>query len=754
MNIVFTGYVPQEHARRETLLHVANGYLGMRASFEEGSPSDVRSIRGTYLNGFYETSPIHYEERLHGFAKTQQSIVNVMDVQGMDIHLDGEAFGCHDGLVENFEQKLDMEKGIYTRSLLWTSPRGKRTKLVFERMASQQMSGLILLRLRLTPLNWSGSILLSSSQHGDVSQDFDPHDPRKASVGKQVLSIEHAHAQADRLYMRARTKNSQLQVSSAVGHVVSPTMNISSSSDGLVNRADFSGTLKQDQTLDIQKFCVFSDSRRQHKPDEAAKALLEEAIAQGYDHWTREQQQFLDEFWAKSKAGIEDDEQLNASLAYSMYGLLSSAGRDGIGNIASKGLSGEGYEGHYFWDTEIYMFPFILLTRPEDARHLLRSRAAMLEEAFAHARDMGHKRGALYPWRTITGLECSAYFPSGSAQYHINGAIAHAFITYWRATRDVDYMLKEGARVLVETARLWMDAGHFHQGSFRINSVTGPDEYSCVVNNNYYTNRSAQFHLRGLLDLIDAFRDMGLDQDILTQTGLSHQEMQQMQRAADAMYLPYDEQLGISAQDDAFLSKAVMDFKSLPRADFPLLMNYHPLFLYRHQVCKQADTVLSHFLFEEGEDEAVISRSYDYYENITTHDSSLSECVFSMMAARVHQTDKAYDYYIRSANLDLLDTHGNTADGIHAANMGGCWMGISFGFSGLRLNKDHLAFRPVLPRKMAGYSYTITWLGSRLKIRVDQAGFTARLLSGPALRILVDNKAYLLDNQIILPLAG
>lgn len=754
MQIRFDGFNQAELARRETLFHVANGYLGMRASFEEGVPEGQRSIRGTYLNGFFDSSPIHYEEKLHGFASTQQSIVNVIDTQGMDIALDGEAFSCFSGQVEAFSQILDMNKGIYTRSLTWTSPKGLRTRLVFERLASFPMQQLALIKLSVTPLNWSGNLRVVSTQHGDVVQDHDPHDPRKASVGKRMIDILSSSREGSNLLMVAQTTQSGLRMASAIAHRTQGPFGQEVNIGQMVSQAELSCAVKEGETVSLTKYCVFTDSRREQDPATAALSLLDTACTQPFSYWADRQANYLSAFWQATSASVRGDEGLNASLAWSMYTLLASAGKDGIGNIASKGLSGEGYEGHYFWDTEIYMFPFFLLTQPDLARNLLDSRAAMLQEAFAHAREMGHQSGALYAWRTITGSECSAYFPSGSAQYHINGAIAHAFLGYWQATQDLAYMAQTGARVLIETARLWMDAGHWMDGQFCIDSVTGPDEYSCVVNNNYYTNRIAAHHLQGLVQLCEDLQTAGLFGDAQQQTGITEEELAQMGQAARGMYLPYDEALGISAQDDAFLRKQKLDLASIPEDQFPLLMHYHPLFLYRHQVCKQADTVLSHFLFEAGLSEEIIRRSYDYYEAITTHDSSLSECVFSMMAARTGQVDKAYAYYRGSAALDLEDTHGNTADGIHAANMGGCWMGIVFGFGGLRILEEGLVLRPCLPEQMEGYRFTLLWRGSRLNVQVQAGQIELTLLHGPAINLRVYEHSHLLAARLKLPLNG
>ncbi|MDD4081527.1 MAG: glycosyl hydrolase family 65 protein, partial [Eubacteriales bacterium] len=524
---------------------------------------------------------------------------------------------------------------------------------------------------------------------------------------------------------------------SAVGHHGPDGFSMEPTQEGDRVSWAFSGELTQCKPVTLTKYCVFADSRRHPDPKGDAGRLLRLAMEKPFTHWAGLQKQALDALMANAKAGISGDEALDTSLAFSIYSLLMSAGRDGVGNIASKGLSGEGYEGHYFWDTEIYMFPFFLLTNPGIAKAVLTSRARMLPGAKAHAREMGHPHGALYAWRTITGIECSSYFPSGSAQYHINADIAHAFLSYWRVTDDLEYMADQGLEVLVETARLWMDAGHFLNGEFRIDDVTGPDEYSCIVNNNYYTNKAAQHHLRGVCQLAKALKARGKYQ-AAEKLGLTQGELDQFQKAADRMYLPFDKELGICAQDDSFLCKQRLDLSQIPQENFPLLMHYHPLFLYRHQVLKQADTVLSHFLFEEGETEEVMRDSYHYYEAITTHDSSLSPCVYSMMAARIGEKEKALKYYESVATLDLEDTHKNTADGIHAANMGGCWMGLVYGFAGLRIGENGLRFRPTLPENWEGYRFRFRWRESLAEAAMDKGGIRFTLLEGPSFTVSVN----------------
>jgi alpha,alpha-trehalose phosphorylase len=487
-----------------------------------------------------------------------------------------------------------------------------------------------------------------------------------------------------------------------------------------------------------------SDSRRQPEPLSHALQALNSCVNDGACELLKEQKEFLAKFWDVSEVTIEGSSELNDGMKFNLYQLLQNASSDSFGSVASKGISGEGYEGHYFWDTEIYIFPFLLFTQPKLARNLLDFRYNTLEGAFEHARIMGHSKGALYPWRTISGSECSTYFPAGSAQYHLTGDIAYAFLQYYYATGDIEYMASHGVRVLIETARLWINAGnHGRDGAFHIHAVTGPDEYTCLVSDNYYTNRSAQYNLRGAVKIFNMLIEKGYEPDVPADFDLK--ELKEFTRAADAMCLPYDKELRIHAQDSTFLQKPVWNLKATPAEKFPLLLHYHPLYLYRHQVCKQADTVLAYFLFEDGIRDDDIMRGYEYYEKITTHDSSLSGCIFGIMASRLGFDVKAYDYFKDTARTDLDNTHGNTKDGLHMANLGGTWMSLVCGFAGMRLKGDKLHFRFTLPMQWEGYSFKIRYKGSLLSITVaasdSQVYHNISLVEGTEVTVYVDGKA-------------
>lgn len=728
MKLIRTGLAPETIARDETLFFTANGYLGVRACLEEGVPEGVKSIRGTYLNAFYDLKPIAYGERLYGFPTEQETMVNVVDVQTIRLTIGDETFSPFEGTLTQCTRTMDMARGVALREMTWLSPKGRTVHIRIERMASFDEPSLFIIRYTVESVNFDGVLAFTSLQSGDVTSYADPDDPRVSQMAHRHIEVVDMHHDGEIDVMACRTVASGLTMASAVAHRI----------DGAVTR-DLNVSIVSGGQVVLEKWCTFADSRRVEDPTKAAVDILRRAMEQPLQDWFARQEAYLSDFWANARVVIDGNDDLQGALDFSLFQLLQSAGRDALSNIAAKGLSGEGYEGHYFWDTEIYIFPFFLLTDRERAKRLLSYRHGILDAARAHARTMGHTQGALYPWRTIAGRECSGYYPSGSAQYHINGDVAHSFAQYWHLTGDLAFMAEKGAEVLIETARLWLDAGHMQEGEFRIDDVTGPDEYTCVVNNNYYTNVSARENLRNAAAVCDALEAQGLLEAVVARTGITQQERTAFLEASDAMFLPYDEDLGIYAQDDTFLKKARLDLTAIPREQFPLLLTHHPLFLYRHQVLKQADVVLAHFLYEEGVDEEDMRRSYAYYEPMTTHDSSLSPCVYGIMASRLGDLDKAMAYFDRTARMDLDDTHGNTADGLHTANLGGVYLGIVMGWAGLRIGTGGVvSLRPQLPGGLSGYRFRFLAGDSRVECRIDAGGCVLQLLAGPPVQILVD----------------
>ena len=410
MKLTRTGLNLNEITLRESLFHVANGYLGVRACAEEGVPQDVRSIRGAYLNAFFDTYPLQYAEKMHGFPGETETIVNVPDMQGVSLFLNDEWFDPHVGTLSDYEQTLDMEAGQYIRQIVWRSPQGRETELTFRRMASFTARELLTIHITILAKNWSGDIKLVSRQNGGVRNDGDPNDPRKASEAKHMLRTVESGCRDDYMYMQCETMSSAQTVACAATHTGDGIFSIQFHDNPIENTATLESRVEQGTPLSFVKWCVYTDNRRHPSTLSTAVQLVRSYAETPIEAWYQRQRDFLNDFWNASRVMLQGQTTLQAGVDFAAYTLLQSAGQDGLSSIASKGLSGEGYEGHFFWDTEIYMFPFFLLTNPEIAKSLLEYRYATLDSARQNARMLGHSQGALYPWRTITGRECSAYF--------------------------------------------------------------------------------------------------------------------------------------------------------------------------------------------------------------------------------------------------------------------------------------------------------------------------------------------------------
>lgn len=751
----------------ETIFHNANGYIGVRSNFEEGYPEGFDTIRGSYINGFYDIAEMKQAEKLCGMAEEKQTMLNVADGQTIRLSIDGEAFSMFEGEVLESSRWLDMQNGYTARRVRWRSSQGKEVEVLVKRMTSFVRLPLFLLDYQVTPLNFSGTLKLESLHQGNVRNYCNPKDPRVAGESFRHLIPAYARIIDGASYLFTNTAKSGLQVCTAVKNVLSAA-GVREAPDGEGKRGPgvsaglqlsghsaseaFTVDAVQGTPVSLRKYMVFVDSIRCRELASRGEQEMKRALAVPVEELYREQREYLDDFWNRSLLEIDGDELLSAAVRYNQYQLIQSVGKDPHSNIAAKGLSGEGYEGHYFWDTEMYMQPFFTLTNPEISRNLVEYRYATLDRARENARILGHARGAAYPWRTIMGKECSGFFPAGSAQYHISGDIAYSTVAYYLITKDLDFMAQKGAEILFETARMWLDLGCYYKGTFQIHEVTGPDEYTCLVSNNYYTNANAQYNFHWAVRIYRLLEEAGKLGPVAGKLGLTQDEIMEFEKAEKAMYLPYDEELGINPQDDSFLKKEVWDIANTPREKFPLLLHYHPMYIYRYQVCKQADTVLAHFMFEDAQDIETIRRSFAYYEKVTTHDSSLSTCIYSIVASKLGLEDKAYRYFGDSAKLDLFNTHHNTKDGIHTANMGGNYMAIVYGFGGFRLKESGAWFAPALAKQWRGYRFRMIYEGSRILLEVNREGCTFTLENGGPVTIHVYGKEYLLEDQLSLPL--
>jgi alpha,alpha-trehalose phosphorylase len=688
-----------------TILALSNGTIGVRGVIEE------RAHASTFLAEAFEQSPIHYHERLHGFAETSDTRVPVAEPLGLRVLLDGAPVDFAAAHLVETRRALDLCTGVLRRRSQWVLADGRDLVIHAERLVPIDGTPVLLRRLRVEAEGVASLEPFLASAPRAIGQSDDPR------IGVHLASGGFATEQAEENLIVERLPGSGIGVAT-------------------VQRT----RVEDDWLVVATGYAVGASASNILRAE--AQNRAESAIAAGFAAACTAQDEAFGAFWDRAAVQIHGDPQASAALRVNLFHLFASAGRDGRSSAAAKGLTGEGYEGHYFWDTEAFMLPVLALVAPEVARAMLVYRYRTLDAARANARALDHPSGALYAWRTIAGRECSAHYPSGSAQYHINAAIGFAIGFYADATGDDAFLFEMGAEMLIETARLWLALGDWQADGFHIHGVTGPDEYTALVDDNWYTNRMAQKHLRLARTVADRMAGAAPEAwaRLSGKLALGKGELENFTRAADAMHLPFDTALDLDAQDASFLSKPRWDAAGTPADRFPLLLHYHPMTLYRHQVCKQADLVLGMVLGGEHVSQARKRRVFDYYEPITTHDSTLSASSFAILASEVGHLDAALRFFRDTSFVDIEDQHGNTDHGVHMASLAGSWLALVWGFAGFRPEASGFGFKPKLPAAWICYRFGMRWRGSELRVRVDGEGARYEVVAGPALSFTHEGK--------------
>ena len=749
-------FYPQLLAQTETIFSIGNGYLGMRGNFEEGRPVHQS---GTFINGFHETWPITYGEDAFGFAKTGQTIVNLPDGRILKLYVDDEPLYLPTAELLTFERTLDMRYGVLERYLVWETAAGKVVHVKSMRLVSFEHRHVAAICYEVTVVNSKAPVLISSQLANANSQQTNDGDPRRARGFAEAPLAARTQQQSDRrVVLSFQAKRSGMTLACGMDHVVETECKFTSQTETKeeYGKVVFTVDAEPGKAIRIFKYLSYHSSRSAPAGElvDRANRTLDRTVSHGFPALLEGQSRFLEDFWHRSDIVVKSDPEqtgepagvLQQAIRWNLFQILQATARaEGVG-VPAKGLTGQTYDGHYFWDAEIYVLPFLIYTEPRIARNLLRFRHSMLDHARERARDL-NSRGALFPWRTISGLEASAYYAAGTAQFHINADIMYALQKYVQATGDQEFLFKQGAEMLVETARMWVDHGFFDarkNGQFCIHAVTGPDEYTTVVDNNTFTNLMARENLRCAADTVRLLKEehAALYERLVHTTRLEESEIDEWQTAADKMYVPYDKTTGINPQDEDFLEHEVWDFVNTPPEKYPLLLHFHPLVIYRHQVIKQADIVLAMFLLGNEFSDEQKKRNFDYYDPLTTGDSSLSACIQSIVAAEIGRYGKAMEYANYAILMDLADVGKNVSDGVHIASMGGTWMVFTYGLAGMRDYDGHLTFRPRLPRSIMKLSFPLRLRSRELVVTLDRdtAQATYQMRAGPELTIWHDGE--------------
>ncbi|WP_158843605.1 glycoside hydrolase family 65 protein [Saccharothrix deserti] len=718
------GLAVDQLRRTESIFALSNGHLGMRGTLDEGEP---RGLPGTYLNGFYEEHALPYGESGYGYPEAGQTVVNVTDGKVIRLLVEDEPLDMRYGRAHVHWRQLDFRTGTLSRHTEWESPTGRRVTVRSERLVSLTQRAVAAIRYEVVPSE-DTQLVVQSDLLANEPVEHEGDDPRVAAALNEPLVSDFAHVEDYRAVLAHHARNSGLRMAAAMDHDLEVEDGVRTEMRAERDLARFTAAVDVPAggRLRLVKYLGYGWSAKRSVP--ALRAQVEAALAgarqTGWEGLLAEQRRFLDDFWEVADIELRGDDELQQALRFALFHIMQAAVRGETRAIPGKGLTGPGYDGHAFWDTEMFVLPVLAYTVPEAARDALRWRHSTLGKARERAAVLG-QGGAAFPWRSISGAECSAYWPASTAAFHVSGDVSHAVAQYVNATGDTTFERECGAEILVETARLWTSLGHHDQhGGFRIDGVTGPDEYSALVDNNVYTNLIAQKNLRGAANACERHPDVADRLDVTAE------EIQGWCKAADGMTIPFDNLLGVHQQSEGFTSHAEWDFGDTDADQYPLLLNRPYFDLYRKQVVKQADLVLAMHVRGDAFTPLQKARNFAYYEPRTVRDSSLSAGTQAVLAAEVGALQLAYDYLAEAAFTDMHDLHRNVHNGLHMASLAGAWVGLVAGFGGMRDHDGELTFAPRLPPGLAGMAFRMSFRGTRFAVEVGPGEVTYRIVAG------------------------
>ena len=711
-------------AQTESLFALSNGHIGLRGNLEEGEP---HGLPGTYLNGFYETRPLPYAETGFSYPEDGQSIVDVTNGKIIRLLVDDEPFDVRYGELHEHERVLDMQAGTLARVAQWKSPAGKQVRVQSTRLVSLGQRSVAAIEYVVEAIDEFVRVTVQSELVANEDQPKRSKDPRVATLLQDPLEAVRHETTDNWALLVHKTRESGLMMAAAMDHDVDVPGRVevrTEASDDLARTTVICG-LRPGQQLRIVKYLAYGWSSLRSRPalrDQVAAAIAG-ARYTGWQGLVDLQRECLDVFWDSADVEVDGDPDCQQAVRFGLFHVLQASARAERRAIPGKGLTGTGYDGHAFWDTEGFVLPVLTYTASTAAADALRWRASTLDLARDRAALLD-LAGAAFPWRTIHGEECSAYWPAGTAAWHVNADIAMAFERYRVVTGDDSLEIECGLAVLVETARLWCSLGHHDRhGVWHLDGVTGPDEYTAVVRDNVFTNLMAVHNMQIAADACERHPEAAQDMGVTTEETAAWRD------AAGAAHIPYDEGLGVHEQCAGFTTLREWNFTE--NTKYPLLIHEPYSRLYPSQVVKQADLVLAMHWRSHAFTPEQTARNLDYYERRTTRDSSLSACTQAVICAAVGHLELAHDYAYEAALIDLRDLHNNTEDGLHMASLAGAWTALVAGFGGLRDDEGILALDPHLPDGIERLCFRLRWRDFRLTVDAGHDEVTYTLRDGP-----------------------
>ncbi|WP_322508589.1 glycoside hydrolase family 65 protein [Anaerolinea sp.] len=710
---------PKTQHHSETIFTSGNGYLESRGAFEEGYPGERRT---TFLHGVFDDIPISFTE-----------LVNAPDWLELHLFLNGEFFRMDRGEILHYRRTLDLRTGRVNRTVRWRSPQGGITRLEFERFASLADEHVMILRVHITPENYSGTLEVRAGWNGDVDNLNYKHWEWLAQEATPEMCALHVRTQATKVELGAA---SRLTLTAGISAEKS-AWDVHNHPTQVLKTA-----LEQGKTLSVEKTAVYFTSRDVENPYQAAQEKLLGLPVPAWDTLWAPHARAWEEDWQACDVEIEGDDEAQIAVRFSLFQLLAAAPRhDERVSIGAKTLSGYGYRGHVFWDTEIFMLPFFTYTRPQIARNLLSYRYHNLEGARKKAREGGYQ-GAQFPWESAaTGEEVTpTWVPhyadrtkviriwTGDIEIHISSMVCFGIWQYWKATGDEPFLLERGAQIFFEVARFWASRAEWNEttGKYEFNDVIGPDEYHDHVDNNAFTNAFARWTLEKAVWLMDYLRQNHPQaaEAYTKNLGLTDEELHRWQEVARRIDYAVDPQTGLVEQFKGYFQRRDVDLQAMEPRTESVQVIFGIEGTNETQVLKQPDVLMLAYLLPELFDKKSLQVNYDYYTPRTDHTygSSLGPSIQAIMACRVGKQEDAYEHFIRAARADLRDVRGNAGDGIHGASAGGVWQAVVFGFGGLQFHNGKWTVTPHLPHHWKRLVFRFTYRGKSYVIDLPNKG--------------------------------
>ncbi len=758
--IIEEGWNPDNVEASESLFSIGNGNMGQRANFEEDYSG--KSFQGSYLGGVYYPDKTRVGWWKNGYPEYFAKVLNAPNWIGVHISLDGEPLDLNTCTnIEEYTRVLDMEKGLYSRSCIATLPSGLKVALHSQRILCLFQAEMGVIRYEIEALNREAKIEISPYiDSGIKNQDSNWDD--------QFWETKNKKIEDNKAYIEAHTLKTGFEVGTfmQVDYYENDTpfslpLAIEKTATKIAFKTQHTLSPKKKFVLHKRGGYVSSRTHTDESLSTTAFSVLENYKGEAFELLVKKQADAWKEIWNRADIQIEGDIKAQQAIRFNIFQLNQTyTGEDAGLNIGPKGFTGEKYGGSTYWDTEAYCIPFYMATKKQEvARNLLTYRYLQLDKAIENAAKLGFTNGAaLYPMVTMNGEECHNEWEITFEEIHRNSAIAFAIFNYTRYTGDTTYIPEMGMEVLVGIARFWAQRVNYSERkkAYVMLGVTGPNEYENNVNNNWYTNYSAQWCMRYAAEQWEKLEKDASDRaaSLRKKINLSPSELNQWKEICANMYFPKDETLGIYLQQDGFLDKEMTRVEALDPAERPINQHWSWDKILRSPYIKQADVLQGFYFFEDHFDLESLRKNYDFYEPFTVHESSLSPCIHAILAAKLGKEEQAYTFYLRTARLDLDDYNAEVHEGLHITSMAGTWMSIVEGFAGMRVKEDRLSFQPFLPKDWKGLQFRINFRGVIYSLHLSDGKFHCSVDTSSAIEIEVNGKVHRFEKQCALELTA